>query len=415
MQNFFKFEKFNTSFRQEIIAGLITFLTTSYILFVHPIILSEAGMPQSLSIIATILISFLGSLLMGLIANVPLVMAPGMGINAFFTFTLVEQLGFTWQESLGIVIITGSLFFLFALSGLMDKFSKAIPPELKTAITVGIGLFLVTIGLENAGFISAEGSLSWNWLGFVGLLALLGLTKSKVKGSYLLVILFVTGLYWILSPETLTVEGFHFQDIANYSDLLRAPSFSNLLSFEAIIGIFSLAMFLIFETIGMVEAFVPDHKRISKGYKVGAFISMVSGLLGTSPAIPVAENGAGVQEGGRTGLTAISASVFFLLAIFLMPFFALIPAVAIGPVIIFTGLSMASLIRFIEVPHWSFWIPVLLMVILIPLTGNIVNGMAYSFISYPIVAILFGNKERTNPVLNFISILFLLMLVLNFL
>jgi len=412
MNKFFKLDEYGTSVRKEILAGVITFLAISYVLFVHPIILADAGVPTGPTLIATIAVSVISSLLMGLYANVPIVVAPAMGVNAFFTYTMVQNFGMSWQEALGVVIIAGVIFAIIVFSGILENFGKAIPLELTTSITVGIGLFLVRIGLENSGFLLPDG-LGWSWIGAIGIVLLILLGAAKVKGSFLIAIIALTIIYWLLNPGQQVESTNALTQLPGYVDLITSVSFAGIFSIEAIIGIFSLVMILIFEAIGMFEAFVPDQKRRNEGYKVAAVGGLLSGILGTSSAIPVAENGAGVKEGGRTGLTAVTAAVLFILALFATPLFAYIPSEAVGPVIIFTGLSMGSAIQGVDVDHWAFWLPVLLVVILIPLTGSIVDGMAYGFIAYPIVALITGRKKGLNPTIWVIAILFLLMLITN--
>lgn len=409
----FKLDEHNTSVRQEIIAGMITFFSISYILFVHPLIVADAGISVNYSVIATILVSGIGTLLMGFVANVPLTVAPGMGVNAFFTYTLVASLGIPWQGALGIVIISSILFVIIAYTGVLENISKSIPNEMKKSITIGIGLFLLTIGLENAGFL-VEGQLAWNWVGAIGILLLLLLSQFKIKGSFLIAIVLLTIIYWILNPGQEVSSTFSLSQFGGYfSDMLTAPTFTGFFSIEAIIGIFSLTMLLIFQTIGIVETFVPDQERINKSYQMASITSLLSGILGTSPAITVSENGAGVKEGARTGLASVTSGVLFFLSLFLLPLFAYIPNEAIGPIIIFTGISMASLLGKIKLEHWSLWIPVLTIVIAIPFTGSIVDGMAYGFIIYPIVALVFNQKQGLNKTMWVIAILFLLTILAN--
>ncbi|GEK90421.1 NCS2 family permease [Alkalibacterium kapii] len=412
------FERFNlnqnkTTVKQEILAGLVTFFSISYVLFVNPMILGQAGVPSEFSVFSTIFISAIGSMLMGWFANVPLAMAPGMGENAFFTFTLVAAIGLTWQSSLGVVVVSGAVFSLLALLGVMSRVSQAIPKMLKQAITVGIGLFLMLIGFENMGVI-VEGNLKWNTVGIIGLIFVLLIKRFNVKGGFLYTILFTTLLYWLIYFESFVPVSFNLKPLFNFGELVTAIDYSQFFSVEFLLGVFSLTMLLMFETIGMIEALLEDGKRSMKAYKVGAIASFISGLLGTSPAIPVAENGAGIAEGGRTGLTAVTTGMMFLLALFLAPFLSYIPSEAVGPVIVATGFSMAFTVRFIEVDKTIEWLPLVLIIVLIPLTGSIVDGMAYGFIAYPFVEIIIGKKDKLTPVLWGVSGLFLLTLLATY-
>ncbi|GAA0361367.1 NCS2 family permease [Alkalibacterium iburiense] len=406
----FQLEDYQTTVKQEVLAGLVTFFSISYILFVNPMILQEAGVPSHYSIYATIFISIIGSFCMGWFANAPLVMAPGMGENTFFTFTLVGAIGLSWQQSLAVVVIAGFLFTLLAFLGIMKLFRESIPAGLKVAITSGIGFFLIIIGLENMGII-VDGGLEWNTLSIVGLLLLVGLKKKAVKGAFLITILFTTVLYWGMTYTAFEPVSFEMSHLFHYGELVRSVDFSQLFSIEFALGVFSLTMLLMFETIGMVEAFLKDAKRIEPSYKVGAVTGMLSGFLGTSPAIPVAENGAGMEEGGRTGLTAITSSILFLLALFIAPFLSYIPSEAVGPVIVATGVSMSLAGTTIRVTHTLEWLPILLIIVLIPVTGSIVDGMAYGFILYPFIQLIIGKKERLNRIQWIISGLFFLTLL----
>lgn len=406
----FNLDDYQTSVRQEVLAGLVTFFSVSYILFVNPMILQEAGVPSEYSIYATIFIAVIGSFLMGWFANAPLIMAPGMGENAFFTFTLVGAIGLSWQQSLAVVVISGALFTLLAFSGVMKLFSESISASLKLAITSGIGFFLILIGLENMGIL-VNGGLEWNTISIIGLLLLTVLKKKNIKGSFLIAIIFTAVLYWVFNYPLFEPVSFDMSALLSYGELVRAADYSQLFTVELLLGVFSLTMLLMFETIGMIEAFLKDAGRAEPSYKVGAVTGLLSGLLGTSSAIPVAENGAGIAEGGRTGLTAVTASCLFLLALFVAPFLSYIPSEAVGPVIVATGASMALSGVTIRVNHAIEWLPILLIIVLIPVTGSIVDGMAYGFILYPFIQLLIGNKEKLNAIQWIISGLFFLTLL----
>lgn len=409
----FDLTHYNTSLKQEVLAGLVTFFSISYVLFVNPMILGQAGVPSEYSVFSTIFISAIGSFLMGWFANVPLAMAPGMGENAFFTFTLVAAIGLSWQSSLGVVVVSGATFTILALLGVMSKVSRSIPAPLKQAITVGIGLFLMMIGFDNMGVLT-DGTLQWNTVGIIGLLFVLIIKRFNVKGGFLYTILFTTLLYWLINFDTFESASFNLESLFGFGELVTAIDFSQIFTVEFLLGVFSLTMLLMFETIGMIEALLTDTGRSLKAYKMGAIASFLSGLLGTSPAIPVAENGAGIAEGGRTGLTAITTGIMFLLSLFLTPFLSYIPSEAVGPVIVATGGSMAISARDIQVGDKLEWLPLLLIIILIPLTGSIVDGMAYGFILYPFVQIIIGKKDDLSPIQWTVSGLFLLTLLATY-
>lgn len=410
MLNRFDLPHHETTIRQELLAGVVSFFSISYILFVNPMILGQAGVPEEYSIFATIFISAIGSILMGIMANAPLVMAPGMGENAFFAFTLVAGIGLTWQEGLAAGVVSGFILVLLAFTGVMRRFSQSIPNELKQAITVGIGLFLMGIGLENAGFIVGEG-MAWNWIGLAGIVLVALLTAHGVRGGFLYAVLGTTILYWVVHYQSFEAVSYELHHLLSYPELLRAPDYRAFFTIEFGLGVFSLTMLLLFETIGMIEALLSDEERAAKGYTVGAIAGFLSGLLGTSPAIPVAESGAGMQEGGRTGLTAVTAGILFLLSLFITPFLSYIPSEAVGGIILFTGGSMALTLRRINVEKKIQWLPLLLIIVLIPLTGSIVEGMAYGFIAYPLVNGAIKGWKSIHPTLWLISGLFLLTLL----
>lgn len=411
MEIFFHLKEKGTNVQTEIISGLITFFSISYILFVHPMMLSEAGVPITLSLLATIFISIVASVTMGFYANTPLVMAPGLGMTAYFTFTLVGSLGFTWQEGLGIMIVSSLIFVVITFAGIIEKFSESIPVELKKSITIGIGFFLLRIGLQNTGFL-IDGQWNWTWIGLVGLIIVFILTRLNVKGSFLIAIALITAIYWIFTDGTEVSSTNALSQIGEYFNLLEFE-FSNIVSFNGITAIFSLVMLLVFQTLGVVEAFVTDRKEVKRSYYVVSIMSLLSGIFGTSPAITVSENGAGIREGARTGLSTVVAGLAFVFTLFATPLFAYIPPVAVGPVIVFTGISMGTLIKTIDVPHWSLWIPAAVIMLSIPLTGSIVSGMAYGFIVFPIVALIFGLKNRLNATNLVISFLFLALIIVE--
>lgn len=411
MNKWFSIDEKGTSVQTEILAGLITFFSISYILFVHPMMLAEAGVPVTLSLLATIFISIISSITMGLYANTPLVMAPGLGMTAYFAYTLVGDLGFSWQQGLVIMIIASLIFVALTFGGVIEQFRLAIPVEIKKSITIGIGLFLLKIGLENTGFL-VENQFTWTWIGFFGLIIVLILTQLNIKGAFLIAIALITAIFWIFTDGQEVSSINALTQVGEFVELIEFD-FANIFNISGITAIFSLVMLLIFQALGIVEAFVPDRIEAKKSYQVVSIMSVLSSILGTSPAITVSENGAGIREGARTGLSTVVAGLCFVLALFATPLFGYIPSVAVGPVVVFTGISMGTLIKTIEVPHWSLWIPAVIIMISIPLTGSIVTGMAYGFIAFPIVALLFGQKDRLNRTMLVISALFLILVIIE--
>lgn len=411
MNQLFSLDKKGTSVQTEVLSGLITFFSISYILFVHPMMLAEAGVPITLSLLATIFISIIASLSMGFYANSPLVMSPGLGMTAYFAYTLVGSLGFSWQQALAIVIISSLIFVALTFTGVIEQFSLAIPLEIKKSITIGIGLFLLKIGLQNTGFL-VNNQFNWTWIGFFGLLIVFILTRLNIKGNFLIAIALITVVFWVFTDGKDVSSTSALSQVGDYVGLIDID-FSNLINIEGITAVFSLVMLLIFQALGIVEAFITDREEAKKSYQVVSIMSVLSGVLGTSPAITVSENAAGNKEGARSGLSTVVAGLAFVLALFATPLFGYIPSVAVGPVIVFTGISMGKLVKTIEVPHWSLWIPAITIMISIPLTGSIVSGMAYGFIVFPVVALLFGHKDRINNTIYIISGLFLILLIIE--
>jgi len=420
MVEMFQLNKYQTTVRQEILAGIVSFFAASYIIVVNPLILSETGLPPELTVFSTILITAIGCLLMGFKANSPLILGPGMGENAFFAYTMVAALGMTWQESLAAVVVSGLLFFILAYSGLTRIFADSIPVTLKQAITVGIGLFLVLIGLGNSGLVVDGGTASFLILGDLSnpmtLLALVTLFFTaflffkKIKGSFLIGIGLMTAVSLITGihhPEPAT---FSLSNLSRVPELMTSLDFSELFQIKFILSVLSLTLLVVFETIGMAEGFLEDADRSSEVFKMTSITVILSGILGTSPTVPMAESGSGIKEGGRTGLTAITVGVLFLLSLFFTPLLAYIPTEALGPVLVITGASMMENLKRIPFDDFSEWFPAFLIITMMPFTGSVVNGMAFGFVAYVLLKVLNGQWKQLNTPLVVISILFLMTL-----
>lgn len=417
----FRLETYGTSVRQEILAGIISFFAVSYIIVVNPLILSETGMPPELTVFSTIFVGALGSIAMGWWANSPLIVSPGMGENAFFTFTAVAALGLTWQQSLSVVLIAGILFALIVFTGLIEKFTEAIPETLKQAITAGIGLFLVLIGLENSGLIVDGGESAFlalgnlgdpmTFLSFAGLLFTAVLFLKRIPGSFFIGIATITIVSLVLGIHTPEPTSFSLANLGNFPEIWGAYDFSALFSFESLLAIFSLTMLLVFEGIGMVGGLLNDPSRSTRSFQVVSLSAILSSFLGTSPSIPAAESASGIKEGGKTGLTSVTTGILFLLALVLTPLISYIPDAALAPVLIITGASMMESIQNIPIHDFSEWFPAFLIIIMMTFTGSIVNGMAFGFVAYPLFKLAVGQKETLNATLLIISLLFLLTLL----
>ncbi len=411
-----------TRLRKEVFAGITSFFAISYIIIVNPMILADAGIPQELSVFATIFISFIGCLLMGLFADAPIILTPGMGINAFFTYTVVTNLGFSWQGALGIAFLSALAFLLVTLTRAGKVLAAAVPLSLKCAITCGIGLFLVEIGLEKAKLIKA-GTNSILALGDLSspaaLLSLLGLVlclffhQRKVTGGFFLAILLtslVSYLTGALPPSHLDIE---LSRLPEYPSIVGQLDYSHVFSIPFFIAFFSMTMILVFESIGLLEGLLPKEGRFPRAFRASAATAALSALLGTSPTVAAAESAAGILEGGRRGVTAVTAGVLFLASLFFVPLLTYVPESAVAPVIIITGAMMMQQLERINFADFSEWFPAFLIVVLIPLTNSISTGLAFGFAAYPMMK-AFTGKARSVSAINYgLGLLFLLQLILS--
>ncbi|WP_100010998.1 NCS2 family permease [Lentibacillus sediminis] len=402
--------------RTEWTAGIIGYLATVYIVIVNGSILSEAGISLESGMIATILACFTGTLLMGLFAKLPLIVIPGMGINALFAYSIVQGSGLTFQEGLAVVLVAGLLFLITAFSRLGSILRDAIPDSLKHGITAGIGLFLILLGLEKNGLVvSGENSV----------IALGNFTSPQVVAGvltlFLAIFLFIRNIpaNFLITMVLGTLIAYLFGLIEpadeNTGNILAEaqlflPSFSALGELAFWVSVFPLAMILIFENMGILHGqleMLNRHGSYRKAYQVTAFSSLSCAFFGTSPTISAAENAAVIASKGRTGITAIIASVLFLGTIFIIPLITMIPDTAISPILIIVGMLMAQSIRHLPLENLSESLPGLLIIVMIPFTYSIADGMAFGFIAYPIAKIAQRRWKELSVPLAVISFLFL--------
>lgn len=408
--------------KQELIAGCTAFFAISYIIIVNPIILKDAGIPIGYSVCATIFSSAIGCFLMAFWGKAPIVMTPGMGINAFFTYTIVNGMQLSWQEAIAISMCSSVVYFVIAISGFSMKLSKTIPDNLKAGITAGIGLFLVELGLKNAHLIQAGGkqglltmgSLSQpaTLLGIIGLIVSLIFYLRQIPGGFLLGIILTTvlGLIFHIQDQTTTTK-LHFAEFHTYFKNMGPGDFREFFSLPFILSVFSMSMILIFESVGILSGILPDKTRFKQSFQGSSVASFISGFLGTSPTVVAAESAVGIESGGRTGGTAFVVGCLFLIAIFTTPFLAIVPQVATAPVMIITGAIMMQHIRTIDLFDFSEWFPAFLIVVLIPLSNSISFGLAIGFISYPIVKFAVGQRAGIDPIVYGLASLFLIDLI----
>lgn len=419
--NYFKLKEKQTSVKQEMIAGATSFFALSYIIVVNPLILADAGIPAELSVFSTIIVSAIGSIVMGLWGKAPIVLVPGMGINAFFTYTIVDSLGLSWQQALAVIFVSGLIFTGVAYTSISKLLAAAIPDSLKHGITAGIGLFLVVIGLENGGIIVDGGASSFIMLGDLTqplvLLAVIGILLSgvlylrNIPGSFFIGIVVITIISLITGIHKAGASSFSLSNLSEFPALIGAFDFSMLFSIPFLLAVFSLTMILIFEAIGLFEGMLEDKTRFTSAFKVSGIMTLVSGLLGTSPTVAAAESASGIKAGGKTGLTAVTAGVLFLLSLLFTPLLTYIPNAALAPVIVITGAIMMENLKHIPFDDFSEWFPAFLIIVMIPLTSSIVDGLAFGFIAYPIFKLAKGEFFKVKKAMHVVSFLFLLTMI----
>ncbi|MGL4451217.1 MAG: NCS2 family permease [Sarcina sp.] len=429
MNKIFKLKEHNTNVKIELIAGLTSFFAAVYIVVVNASILSDGGKGMQPLIIATVLASIAGCLLVAFISNTPLVIMPGMGINALFTYTIVQTMGLSFEQALTAVIVSGILFTIIAVTPLSDLLDKGIPHSLKAAITVGIGLFITFLGLQKAGLVIGDtatlvkmASLGQaHILVFVlTLILMVILFIKKIPGNFLIGIVFGTILSIILGDTNFSTAGFALPSFSEYSSVFMKFDFSGIFNMNFWIAVFSLTLVLVFENVGLLHAQVngmldaPDKNK--KALMSVALSTIACGIFGTSPSVSTVEGQSGIISGGKTGLTAVFAAFFILLSLFCIPTITLIPNAAIAPILIIIGSLMMANIKEIDFLDFSESFPVFILFVLIPLTFSIVDGMAFGFILYPITKICVKKgKEVPIPtyVVSAIFLLYLLMHVFN--
>lgn len=409
-------------FKTEVLGGITGFFAISYILVVNPMILADAGMDVHQTVFATIISSVIGCFIMGFYANSPVVITPGMGVNAFFTYTMVLNMGLSYQEALTVSLVSTIAFALIAFSRFTDILQGGIPDSLKSAITAGIGLFLVEIGLQKAGLIQ-QGKNSLLTIGsfknpslllaIFGLILTIVLYIKDVKGNFFIGIVITTIVGIIFHIHDSGVKTTHLIDILQYHKSLFDFSFENVWTTPFIMASFSMTMILVFESMGLNAGILPDMRKFKKTFRSVSITGIISSILGTSPTVSAAESVAGFQLGARTGIMSITAGIMFLLSTFFISFLDLVPQAAIAPVIIITGALMLSNLKTINMDDFAEWFPAFLIVVLIPLTGSISIGLAFGFVAYPIVKIFNGQIKSISTINYILSGLFLINLIMT--
>jgi AGZA family xanthine/uracil permease-like MFS transporter len=423
LERYFGFAAHNTTWRIEILAGLTTFITMAYIIFVNPAILSVTGMPLAAVTTATCLCAAFGSILMGALANYPLALAPGMGLNAYFTYTVVKGMGVSWQTALGAVFLSGLLFLLLTLGGIRQRLLAAIPYQLHAAVAGGIGLFIAFIGLLNSGLIVpspattlALGNLHAHTtqLAVFGILLIAVLQAYRVRAAMLIGVLATLAagiLFHQVKYAPSTFNPMAIRDTAFHLDIRGA------LHINALEIIFVFLFVDLFDNIGTLvgvtdraSLIAPDHTipRLDRIFFADATSTVVGALAGTSTVTSYIESSAGVAAGGRTGVTAIVTGLLFLVAIFVAPAVGAIPGFATAPALILVGVMMLSGIGAIEWDAPRIAIPAFLILITIPLTSSIATGLSFGLISYAALELATGRARRQHWMLYLLAALFLL-------
>ncbi len=422
-EKFFKLKENGTNIRTEVIAGITTFLTMAYILAVNPSILSATGMDQNALFTTTAIAAIVGTLVMALWAKLPFALAPGMGLNAFFAFSVVLGMGHSWQFALTAVLIEGVIFIFLTLFNVREAIVEAIPASIRTAISSGIGLFIAFIGLQNAGIIvnndatlvSLGEITSGNaLLGLIGLLITAVLVVKKVKGDLLIGILATT---LIGIPLGITqMKGF-VSVPPSIEPIFFQFEWKEVFTFDMMIVVFTFLFVDIFDTLGTLVGVSTKAGMLDKNGKIPnakkAFMADAIGttagaMLGTSTVTTYVESAAGVSEGGRTGLTALVTAIAFGIALFLSPVFLAIPGAATAPALILVGLYMLSPIRELDFNDFSETIPAFITIIAMPLSYSIAEGITLGVLSFVFINLLAGNFKKLSIGMYILAILFIL-------
>ncbi|MFP4591754.1 NCS2 family permease [uncultured Ralstonia sp.] len=417
----FKLEEHQTNVRTEVLAGLTTFLTMAYIIFVNPNILADAGMPHDAVFVATCIAAAIGTIIMGMYANYPIAMAPGMGLNAYFAYAVVKGMGFTWQAALGAVFISGCLFMLVSLFRIREMIVNGIPHSIRIAITAGIGLFLGIVSLRGAGLVVgnpatlvALGDMHQPSviLSVLGFFVIVTLDHLRVKGAILIGILAVTVASFFFAGNT-------FHGVVSLPPSI-APTLLHL-DIEAALSVGILNVVLVFFLVelfdatgtlmgvanraGLLKAGKMD--RLNKALLADSTAIVAGSLLGTSSTTAYIESAAGVQAGGRTGLTALTVAVLFLACLFIAPLAGVVPAYATAPALLYVSCLMLRELVDLNWDDTTESIPAVLTALMMPFTYSIANGVAFGFITYSGLKLFGGRWREVRAIVWIISAIFL--------
>lgn len=421
----FKLREHGTDQKTEIMAGITTFMTMSYILAVNPTILSDAGMDAGAVFSATIIASVIAMLIMAFYANMPFGLSAGMGLNAFFTYTVVMQMGMSWQFALTAVFLEGIIFIILSFTGVREALFNAIPINLKKAVSVAIGLFIALIGLLNAGIVGV-GDISLElgniaskegFVFFFALIIMVVLTAKNIKGALLWGILASTVISLFLGVSSLPEGNAIVSMPPSIAPVAFKLDFSNIFSFEMFSVLFSFLFVDIFDTLGTLTGVATKANMLdedgnlpdgSKALLADAVGTTLGSLLGTSTITTFVESSAGVAEGGRTGLTTLSTAVCFAIAAFFFPLFSIIPTQATSAALVVVGLFMLSTVVEINFSDITEAFPAFMTILMMPATYSIAEGISFGMISYAGIKLLTGRGKEVSPLVYGLAIIFLL-------
>lgn len=428
MNKYFEFEKLGTNFKTEFIAGLTTFLAMAYILFVNPHTLSATGMDQGALFTATALAAAIGSLVMGIVAKYPVALAPGMGLNAFFSYTVVLGYGIPWQTALSGVLISGVVLVILTMTGIREMIINAIPESLKYAVSAGIGLFIAFVGLINAGFV-VDNDATLVGIGDLTsptvMLAIFGLLISSILLTigiragifYGMIITSIVGMIFGLVPHPTGIK-----DIIGPVPSLEPTFGQSLLHLQDIFSIEMLVVILtfmfvdFFDTAGTLMAVANQAgimengklPRAGRALTADSSGTVFGAILGTSSTTSYVESTAGVAVGGKSGLTAVVAAIFFLLSLVFSPLLEIVTSQVTAPALIIVGVLMASNLKYVEWDQIEIAIPAFFTVLMMPLTYSIATGIAVGFIFYPLTMLIKGRTKEIHPLMYILAVIFIL-------
>jgi len=418
-ENFFKLKEHKTTVRTEVLAGITTFMTMAYILVVNPTVLSQAGMDKGAVFTTTAIASFIGTVIMALLANYPFALAPGMGLNAYFTYTIVIGKGYSWQFALTAVLLEGIIFLILTFTKVREMIVNAMPYSLKQAVSAGIGIFIAFLGLYQAGLVKQGKGIpldlgtitsTTSLITIFGILFTIFLLVKKVPGAILFGMLATTAVSIICGVSELpnAIIG----KPSSIAPIFMKFDFSKVLSTE----MFAFLFVDLFDTVGTLVGVASKADMLDKDGNLprarqalfaDSIGTTVGAMLGTSTVTTFVESASGVAEGGRTGLTSIVTALLFLLALIFQPIFAVIPTYATSSALIVVGLFMITGIKKIDFEDYTEALPAFLTIIMMPLTYSIANGIVFGIVSYAVLKLVSGRGKEVSPVVYILALLFI--------